>query len=52
MTDDRAVLFDMDGVLVQTEALKARAHTAAVEHLGGRVPDGFYPTVMGRSHGE
>ena len=50
MTDDRAVLFDMDGVLVQTEALKARAHTAAVEHVGGRVPDGFYPTVMGRSH--
>jgi HAD superfamily hydrolase (TIGR01509 family) len=50
VTHDRAVLFDMDGVLVQTEALKARAHTAAVEHLGGGVPEGFYPTVMGRSH--
>ncbi len=39
----------MDGVLVQTEQLKAKAHAAAVERFGGQVEPGFYATVMGQS---
>jgi hypothetical protein len=32
-----AVLFDLDGVLVLTEPLKAEAHSATVKALGGNV---------------
>ena len=46
----RAVLFDMDGVLVQTEELKAEAHATAVRHLGGQVSPSLYERHMGRSH--
>lgn len=38
----------MDGVLVQTEALKAKAHAAAVTQLGGHIEPAFYTTVMGQ----
>jgi HAD superfamily hydrolase (TIGR01509 family) len=38
----------MDGVLVQTEPLKAQAHAAATRHYGGHVPAEFYATVMGQ----
>ena len=48
----RAVLFDLDGVLLETEPLKARAHSAAVEHFGGEAPAIFYATVVGMSHAE
>lgn len=48
----RGVLFDLDGVLVATEALKARAHTETVERLGGRLDPAYYGEVMGRSHYE
>ena len=48
----RAVLFDLDGVLLETEPLKARAHSEAVAHFGGDVPPIFYATVMGMSHAE
>lgn len=44
----RAVLFDMDGVLVQTESLKAEAHAAAANYFGGQVAPAFYATVMGQ----
>lgn len=52
MTDPatRAVLFDMDGVLVQTDRLKAEAHSATVSQLGGNVPPSFYQFHMGNSH--
>jgi HAD superfamily hydrolase (TIGR01509 family) len=46
----RAVLFDLDGVLLETEPLKARAHSAAVAHFGGDVPPQFYSRVMGTEH--
>jgi HAD superfamily hydrolase (TIGR01509 family) len=45
-----AVIFDLDGVLVITEALKAQAHEEAVESLGGSVERRFYGSVMGGSH--
>jgi HAD superfamily hydrolase (TIGR01509 family) len=45
----KAVLFDMDGVLVQTEPLKAQAHASTVAHFGGKVEPAFYATVMGQS---
>ena len=45
-----AVLFDMDGVVVTTEALKATAHAETVRRLGGRVARGFYAGVMGGAH--
>ena len=46
----RAVIFDLDGVLVESESLKAKAHSAAVGELGGRVPPSYYSHVMGASH--
>ena len=46
----RAVIFDLDGVLVESESLKAKAHSAAVAELGGRVPPSYYSQVMGASH--
>ena len=45
-----AVIFDLDGVLVESESLKARAHSAAVGELGGRVSPSYYSHVMGASH--
>ncbi|MBE0699286.1 MAG: HAD family phosphatase, partial [Anaerolineaceae bacterium] len=44
------ILFDMDGVIVETEQFKAAAHTAAAERFGGRVPADLYPSVMGQTH--
>ncbi|MFQ5890936.1 MAG: HAD family hydrolase [Gemmatimonadota bacterium] len=45
-----AVLFDMDGVLVDTEGLKAEAHALTVARLGGKVPASLYEAVMGEPH--
>jgi HAD superfamily hydrolase (TIGR01509 family) len=49
---EKAVLFDMDGVLLETEALKARAHEQTIASFGGSSPRDFYSSVMGRSHHE
>jgi HAD superfamily hydrolase (TIGR01509 family) len=46
----KAIIFDMDGVIVNTETLKARAHVATVEQLGGRASTALYAEVMGRSY--
>jgi HAD superfamily hydrolase (TIGR01509 family) len=46
----RGVLFDLDGVLVLTEPLKAAAHVATVKELGGDAPPSLYPELMGQSH--
>lgn len=46
----KAVLFDMDGVLVLTEMLKAKAHVAAVEALGGNAGYDLYIQMLGQSH--
>ncbi len=44
------VLFDLDGVLVLTEPLKAEAHAAAVNRFGGYVSPSFYKNLMGQHH--
>jgi HAD superfamily hydrolase (TIGR01509 family) len=46
----RGVIFDLDGVLVDCESLKAEAHAANVASFGGRVDPLFYGTVMGGAH--
>lgn len=45
-----AVLFDMDGVLVFTETLKANAHVATIEQLGGAASINLYIQMLGQSH--
>ena len=45
----KAVLFDLDGTLVETESLKAAALSAAVGHFGGSVSPETYKNVMGES---
>lgn len=45
-----AVIFDLDGVLADTEGLKGEAHAAAVRELGGFAPASLYEECMGRSH--
>ncbi|MFQ5629518.1 MAG: HAD family hydrolase, partial [bacterium] len=49
MNTKRGVLFDMDGVVVLTEHLKAKAHAKAVEAFGGTVSAQFYAGIMGGS---
>lgn len=44
-----AVLFDLDGVLADTERLKAAAHVQTVAVLGGRLSEDFYAELLGRS---
>jgi HAD superfamily hydrolase (TIGR01509 family) len=46
----KGVLFDMDGVLVASEELKARAHAETVGRYGGRLEPAYYSEVMGQSH--
>jgi HAD superfamily hydrolase (TIGR01509 family) len=46
----KGVLFDMDGVLVASEDLKARAHAETVGRYGGRLEPAYYSEVMGQSH--
>lgn len=50
MTAD--IVFDLDGVLVDTERLKFRAHREAVEAAGGRLDRDDYRRGMGRPHDE
>ncbi len=50
MKEAKAVLFDLDGVLVLTESLKASAHAATIKRFGGDVPISFYSGLMGQSH--
>ncbi len=45
----RALIFDLDGVLVDTEPLHARAKLLAFERHGIRVPEGFFDEFTGRS---
>jgi HAD superfamily hydrolase (TIGR01509 family) len=46
----RAVLFDLDGVLVDTEPLKGQAHVETVESFGGEAKVDWYKELMGESH--
>ena len=45
-----AIVFDMDGVLVDTEPLKARAHRRALEERGGELTSELYRRQMGNPH--
>lgn len=45
-----ALLFDMDGVLVNTEPLKGLAHAFTVGALGGTASADWYRSLMGQSH--
>lgn len=46
----QAVIFDLDGVLVMTEALKAAAHVATVNAFGGELDLSIYGRWMGKAH--
>ncbi len=48
--DQRAVLFDLDGVVALTEPLKAKAHLSTIDQLGGSAQLSDYIQVMGGSH--
>ena len=52
MSNSRAIILDLDGVLVETEPLKALAHSETVARFAGQVAPSFYATVMGRPHAE
>lgn len=45
----KTVLWDMDGTVVDTERLKARAHARTIESLGGRILPEDYALFMGKS---
>jgi HAD superfamily hydrolase (TIGR01509 family) len=45
--DVEAVILDMDGLMLDTERLYQRAWQAAASHLGYRLDDGFYLTLVG-----
>ncbi|MDX1568380.1 MAG: HAD family phosphatase, partial [Longimicrobiales bacterium] len=45
-----AIVFDMDGVLADTERLKFRAHRAATEEAGGTLDADGYRQEMGKAH--
>lgn len=46
----RGVLFDLDGVLVSTEELKAVAHSETVASYGGKLEPWQYRAEMGRAY--
>ena len=48
MTGTRAVIFDMDGVLVDSGAHHRRAWAALLDELGVTPPDGFWRRTIGR----
>lgn len=47
-----AVIFDMDGILVDTEKLKAEAHSSCTKSFGVHVNQDLYSTLMGQSFSE
>ena len=49
MNQFTSILFDLDGVIINTEPLHARAKRIAFEHYGVPVPDDMYAAFRGRS---
>ena len=48
----KGVIFDLDGVLADTENLKAEAHSKTTHYLGQNVNKNLYIKVMGKSFTE
>ena len=42
-------LFDLDGLLLDTEPLHSRAWAASIEHFGAHVPEGLLLELRGRN---
>lgn len=49
MNQYEAIIFDLDGVIIDTESLHAKAKKAAFEHFGIDVPDTIYAEFIGRT---
>src|SRR5688500_15019719 len=49
MNRPRALIFDLDGVLIDTEALHQEAKKIAFARHGLQVPENLYPRFRGRS---
>lgn len=49
ITQFRAIIFDLDGVIIDTEPLHARAQRMAFEHYGVSVPENMYAEFRGRA---
>lgn len=45
----KCVFFDLDGTAADTEVLKAKSLSFAVNEFGATIPPDFYKTVMGQS---
>jgi len=45
----KAVVFDMDGLMLDTERISLRAWTAAEEETGVRMPDGLFRAIIGKT---
>jgi len=46
----KTIIFDMDGVLVLTNRLKAKAHGKTVSRFGGQAEQDLYNKVLGQPH--
>lgn len=44
------VIFDLDGVLISSERIKARAHQETIAEYSGKASEGVYRDNLGRSH--
>ena len=45
---EKFILFDLDGVIADSERLKGQAFTEACRYYGGKISSEFYPTVIGQ----
>lgn len=46
----KAIIFDLDGVIVLTNHLKAKAHSSAVKYFGGHADEKLYQLYLGFPH--
>jgi HAD superfamily hydrolase (TIGR01509 family) len=48
-TEPEAIIFDLDGVVVDSEPLKQLAHITTTARFGSHLSDDFYPRLLGQS---